>query len=385
MIRLLSAIILLLLITACSNESSSDIQPTPVNQQSPAIAVEVQTLAPQQWRGQINTFGVIEAAEEINLSIDFSGVIESLLVDEGQRIQKGQVLIKLDQEKLQLQFNQASEVTKRSKAALDEAFLTLERRQSLAENNTVSQEQLDNAKLAVSRAQAQYREAIAAQQLAKRELTDGQILSPVNGVVDIKHVEAGESIQPGTSLLTLQAVDILRAKTWISEKDINLIRSGGSAQITLSGLPGKTFSGTIESIGVNGHPQTGNFPVKIIVTDASTVIRPGMTASIAIHGLELSDMLILPEQALADRDRKRVVFLAQAIDGKMVAVRKEPLLTAGMGNQLFILSGLEPGDQLIISELGSIIDGSVIIITEPSGRVSGGLSPKVSAKESPVQ
>lgn len=366
MIRILSVLSLLMLISACSDKPPSSMSSPTGDAPSAAIAVQIHTLVPQQWHGQIKTFGVIEAAEEINLSIDFSGVIENILVDEGHRIEKDQLLIKLDQEKLQLQFNQASEVTKRSKAALDEAFLTLERRKSLAENNTVSREQYDNAKLAVSSAQAQYREAVAARQLAKRELDDSQILSPVNGVVDIKHVEAGESIQAGTNLLTLQAVDILRAKTWISEKDINLIRSGGSAQITLSGLPGKTFNGTIESIGVNGHPQTGNFPVKIIISDASIVMRPGMTASITIRGLELSDMLILPEQALADRDRKRVVFLAELKDGKMVAAQREPLLTAGMGNQIFVLSGLAPGDKLIVSELDSIVDGSLISTSDVS-------------------
>lgn len=359
--RLFTGLLTASLITACSEAPPSDDQAL----DRIPITVAVHTLKNEQWRGQIKTFGVVEAAEEINLSLDFSGVIKTVRVNEGQRISKGQLLIELDQEKRALQLQQASESVAQAKAALDEAFLNLERRKKLAQQQIISQEVLDNAQLALSKAQAQYRETIAAQQLAQRELNDSQIYSPVNGAVDVKAVEPGENVQAGTTLLTLQAVDTLRVQTWVSEKDVSLIRNGGLAQVELTGLPGKQFSATVESVGVNAHSETGNFSVKLIIEQGSDFIRPGMTASITILGIELTNMLILPEQALVDRNRKRVVFVVN----NNFATLKEPLLSAGLGNQIFILSGLTSGEQLIVSSLDSIVDGTPVAIIpqhEPS-------------------
>lgn len=351
----------ILLFTACSETTEPTINTASDNR---AIAVKILQLQLQSWQGKIKTFGVVEAAEEINISLDFSGIIQKVLVNEGERVSKGQLLIELDQEKLQLKFQQASEYAIQTKAALDEAFLKLKRRKALAEQKTVSREVLDNSELALNKAQAQYREAIAAQLLSQRELNDSKIYSPVNGVIDIKAVEPGENIPAGNTLLTLQAVDTLRIKTWVSEKDINLIRNGASADVFLSSLPGTTFNSTVESVGVNADPNTGNFPVKLIIEKSSDLIRPGMTASITINGLELKNRLLLPEQALVDRNRKKVVFVVNTNNDVLTAEKKQPLLTPAQQDQLFILSGLNAGEKLIISSLDNIIDGSVITLLE---------------------
>ncbi|WP_101757173.1 efflux RND transporter periplasmic adaptor subunit [Oceanicoccus sp. KOV_DT_Chl] len=347
-------------LTACNDAEVATTTDSPA---AKAITVQTQTLAAQSWQGEVNTYGVVEAAEEINLSLDFSAIVEQVLVNEAQAVKKGQLLITFDQEKRQLQFNQASENALQTQAALDEAYLMLERRKSLAANDTVSKEILDNAELALNRAQAQHREATAARKLAQRELNDSKLFSPVNGVIDIKAVEAGENITAGSTLLTLQAIDTLRVKTWVSEKDIRLIRSGAEATITLSGLPDQPLPSIVESVGVNADANTGNFPVKLILEQRNQLIRPGMTAQVAIKGVVQENLLMLPEAAVVDRDRKRVVFVVNTNTQPLTALRKEPLLSVGMGNQIVVLSGLEPGVQVIVDAQDKIINGSAIVVS----------------------
>jgi membrane fusion protein (multidrug efflux system) len=351
----------ILFFTACSETNDQhikiEIAKTPIN-------VTTHKLEKTSWQGKIKTFGVVEAAEEINISLDFSGIIKKILVNEGQRVREGQLLVELDQDKLQFKYQQASEYAKQTKFTLDEALLKLERRKALAKKKTVSREVLDNSKLALNKAKAQYREALAAQLFSKRELDDSKIYSPVNGVVDIKAVELGENIPAGHILFTLQAIDSLRIKTWVSEKDINLIRNGARAEVFLTSLPGITINSAVESVGVNSDPDTGNFPVKLIIEKSNDLIRPGMTANITINSLELIDSLLLPEQALVDRNRQRVVFVVKTHGNQLIAEKRQPLLTLAQENQLFILSGLSAGESLIISPLDSIIDGSTIKIID---------------------
>lgn len=344
---------LLIAVGGCSQEQGED-SSTPVAQQP--IQVETITLQYRDWQASIDTFGAVEAAEEIQLSIDYSATVAKVLADEGEAVKTGQLLIEMDQDKPKLRLQQASEAAIRAKAAMDEAFLNLQRRKKLAELETVSKEILDNAELAVQRARADFRQAQATQQLAEKELSESRITSPVNGVVDVRAVEIGQSAPAGTTLITLQATEALQVQTWVSEKDIARVSIGAQATIALSSQAGTRLKGRVKSVGIKAHPATGNFPVEVIIEEQAELARPGMTALLSIEGLIIPRVLLLPESALVDRNRRRVVYLLR----EGVAVEVEPLLSAGFSDRLLILSGLNAGDQLISSNLDRIIDGSPV-------------------------
>jgi RND family efflux transporter MFP subunit len=244
---------------------------------------------------------------------------------------------------------------------LQEARLKLQRRRNLAEKETISREVLDNAQLTVDASTAAYQQAVASQQLAVRELADTRIVSPTEGLVEIQAVEVGEPVQAGVSLVTLQAVQGLRVHTWVSEADIVQVHAGGPALVTASGLAGREFEASIEWVGVNADPATGNFPVKLILAGDTESLRPGMTASAELQGISVHDALLLPESALVDRDRRRVVFVVK----QSVAHMKEPLLAAGFSNRLHVLQGLAPGDQVVVAGQSQLLDGATVSIRSP--------------------
>lgn len=326
-----------------------------------AVSVAVQVLGEQNWQGSVQTFGVVEALEEVDVAAELSGTVKAVHVSEGDRVEAGQLLLELDAEKRELAVRQARQSAEQARTSLDEARLKLKRRRELAAQETISAEVLDNSRLAVDSAAAVYERALASQQLAERELADTRIISPTPGLVDVKAVEPGEAVTVGATLIKLQAVSVLRVHTWISEKDVAFIRAGAPAEVNISGIPGQVFQARIEWVGVNADPATGNFPVKLILQQDSDSIRPGMTATAVIQGLERRAVILLPEQALVDRDRRRVVFVVENGRARM----REPQLVAGLGDQLLVLAGLSAGEQLVVSGQHQLVDGKAVQIGSP--------------------
>ena len=358
-LRSLLLITLSLVLGACSEEPAPAAEAPTV---APVVDVTVQELNIQVWQGNIRTFGVVEALEEVNVAAELSGTVQAVHVNEGDPVEAGQLLLELDPQKRQLALQQSEQQVNHTRAALEEAQLKLQRRRNLSEQETISKEVLDNAQLTVDAATATYQQTLVSQQLAERELADTRIYSPTTGLVDIQAVEVGEAVMVGASLITLQAMQELRVHTWVSEADIRHIRAGGKARVIASGLAGREFQGSIEWVGVSADPDTGNFPVKLILTDETDTLRPGMTATAVLEGINIPDVLLLPESALVDRDRRRVVFIVEQDGLQNVARLREPLLAAGFGHRLHILDGVAPGDLVVTSGQRQLLEGTTVNI-----------------------
>jgi RND family efflux transporter MFP subunit len=361
LIHKVKILLLVGLLSACGEPA--EVMDAPADRgPEPVPTVEVVTLTPQSHNSTITTFGVVEGLEEVDVASEMSGTVQRILVQEGDTVAVGDVLLELDREKQEYRVTQARQLAEQSKALLDEAALRLERREDLAEKDTISQEDLDNARLKMLAVSAAYQRSLAAQLLAERELADTQVRSPSAGVIDQRFIEPGEPVAIGTTLMSLQVVHTLRVHTWVSEADILLVRANNKAIVNLTGMPLRPFEAVVEWVGVNADSETGNFPVKLLLQDDTDLIRPGMTAAADIEGLGLEGVLILPETALVDRDRRRIVFVASEEDGKTIVRIREPQLAAGFANRLLVLAGLREGDRAVVSGQAQLLDGSEIVL-----------------------
>ena len=243
-IRPVAAVLLGLLLAGCGQEAEQAAQP--VERKERVVAVAVHKLQPEDWQGTIRSYGVVEALEEVGVAAELSGTVSAVHVDEGDRVEAGQLLLELDAHKRELALEQAGQAVQRAQAALQEARAKLKRRRNLAAKESISEEVLDSAQRSVDASNAAYQQSLAAQRLAERELADTRIYSPTAGLVDVQAVEAGEPVQAGATLVILQAVQGLRVHTWISEADIAPLSAGGKATVSASGLPGREFTATVE-------------------------------------------------------------------------------------------------------------------------------------------
>lgn len=325
------------------------------------IAVTAITLEPQNFIPHIAVVGSIQAAEEIVLSAELIAPVKKIHVREGQNVKRGDLLLSLDSEKVELNLTRARESLQRAQSRLQESDDNFTRRKELAEQKTLSQELLDAAHHEWQRAKSAVAEAEAATSLAQRKLTDSRIISPVNGVIDQNLVEVGEAVQEGQDLLLIQATDHLEVKTYVSERDIHFIREGNKAQVTVSNWPYQTFAASVSTVGIAGDGRTGNFPVTLLIdpiaNSSAVTLRPGMTATVRIQGETSQSKLLIPETTLVDYQRERVVFV---IEDQKAALRR-PQLQVGLGDQVKIISGLQQGERVIVSASRPLRDGATVV------------------------
>ena len=345
---------LALLVVSCQrSEVQEEKKPGPRMAQVRTI-----TLEPQSWMESIRTHGTVEAAEEVNLALDFSATARFVHFEEGDRVEVGQVLVEVDKNERKMQLTQVARAVEDAKARLDRARGAMNRRETLFVNNSISREVYQSARADMLSAKAQYEEALAAQSLAQQDLEETILMSPVNGAVASRSIDPGETVMPGQVLCVIQVVDAVRVVTFVSEKDINSLRVGGRARVQSAGVRGREYPARIESLGVKAEPRTGNFTVKLAVQNDDGLLRDGMTASVELQGIEYPNALLIPESAIVDRNRRRVVY--KVTDGKAHEV--QPVLGASTGDKMPVLGGLAFGDVLIVEGLQSVVEDSAVEI-----------------------
>ncbi len=333
-------------------------EPPPVAALAPAakVPVTVQTLRAAAIRPVIQAFGVVEAVDTVDVNVDFTAIVKRMRVDVGDRVSAGELLAVLDAQKLELNRQRAEQGVAAAAAAQAEAESNWRRRASLGDEGIVTAEELDHTRAMRDSRRASHREAQAQLALAVRALADSEVRAPVNGVIDTRRAGVGETVLAGTPLFRLQAVDALRTLVWVGEAQVNALRVGVTATVSFRAWPGRSAPARIDSIGINADPQTGNFPVRLLLPKNVFALRPGMTASVRILGLPVPGALLLPEAALVDRHRRKTVFVLR--DG--VAVATAPALAAGFSDRIVVLSGLADGDRVIVSNLARLVDGVAV-------------------------
>lgn len=325
----------------------------------PRIAeVEVLSLQLQPWLHSIEAFGRIVAAEKVVIGVETAGTVARVLFTEGQGIEAGQLLLELEDNKQRLRLERAAADVARSRAELAQAQGTYERYRALIGRRVVSEQDFKQTESAYNAAQARVEQAIAAEKLAQQELRDLSLISPVDGVVEHEAVEPGQKVRPGEELAIVQAGTSLQVVSYVTEKEVNLLHPGDLAPMTSPGVAGREYQARIESIGSTADPKTGNFPVKLRVDNSDGLLREGMSARITLQSSEPEQRLLVPRHAVVDRDRQRVVFVVR--EGR--AFQLTPSLGMGQGDWVVVRSGLSAGDQLVVSNLPQLNDGSELVV-----------------------
>jgi RND family efflux transporter MFP subunit len=331
-------------------------EPVPVEPAHEFVDVTTYKLKPDQWVRQLRTFGLIRPAEEFEISSSVSATVTEVLFDEGKRVTAGDVLLRLDDRQLRLEKEQAEARLAEASARFDEARSTHERNQSIFDKRLISEQVFRQSEAALKSAAAIMASASSALDIASERLKDTTLLSPVSGFVSVRNIDPGKTANPMSSLGTIQVENRLRVETYVSQKDINFLRAGMPTRVASPAVPNMTFEGVIESLASSAEPTTGNFKVRVSVRNANGLLMDGMSTEVIFDGLTQNNVLSLPREALVDRNRKLLVF--RIVDDEAEAV--EPVVGVGNSTSVPLLGGLEPGDEIIVSNLRLVSDGQKI-------------------------
>lgn len=279
-------------------------------------AVEKTTL-----RATISATGELNAMTQVNVGTEISGIVESVTVDFNSPVRVGQVLARVNTEKLEAQAAQArasllsAEAKRRqAQATLAEAQANLARFRQVRElsgGKVPSQQEFDAQDATVKRAQADEASAAAGVTQAQASLsaieTDirkAVIKSPINGIVLNRAVDPGQTVAASFQTPTLFTVaeDLTKMKLIINvdEADIGQVRTGQHATFRVDAYPDQLFESAVRE--VRSTPQTSNgvvtYPTVLTVDNAERLLQPGMTATAEITVAEVRDALVVPNAAL---------------------------------------------------------------------------------------
>jgi multidrug efflux pump subunit AcrA (membrane-fusion protein) len=184
--------------------------------------------------------------------------------------------------------------------------------------------------------------------LTPNHLYDREIIpirSAVNGVVIARNVTVGQVVPTGFEAFVVSDLSTVWVIAAVNERDLSLVHIGAKATVTIQGTPDELFSGRVAMVGDTLDPQTRTVPVRIVVPNPSTRLRPGMFASAQIAGAQTRRAVFIPQGALQDINGMTVVFVTN--DGTSFRAQTVTVGTSSEG-KTEIVDGLRPGDQVVV-------------------------------------
>ncbi len=335
-------VILAILFTLIKNKKTLDSKNVVTDRSAVPVAVTLIQVAQQAITEQINIPATLIAQEEASIVVSSSGRIVSLSFKLGSVVRKGQVIGHLDVDELKLKL-QSAEVS------IAKLTKDLERNKILVEGNATNAKTVQDSQFDLDS------KRLEADQLRK-QISNGVIQAPISGIISEKQKEAGEYVGNNEMIGKVVNTNSLKARVYVSENNVFKLKNGQRATITTEVFPTETFNGIISFISPQGD-DNHNYLVELAVdNNKSSRLKAGMYAMINFNESGTSTALQIPKSALVDGIKNPYVYVA---DGNK-AVEKKIIIGREWGNKVEVISGLQEGDQIIMSGQINIVNGSTI-------------------------
>lgn len=306
-----------------------------------AVPVEVMPVVERAISSFIETNGILEAENEVDIVARTAGPIVELLVEEGDRVRGGQLLARLDE----LEYRAQLEI---SRVTLEETRLAFERARALQLEQLLSPESFEQARSAFEGAQAQ----VEANGIV---LGYTKIRAPFDGLIVARYIDFAEQLSTNTPMFRISDFDPLLCPIQVPERELSRLQRDQRAYVTVEPFPGERFEATVLRISPVVNASTGTIKVTLDV-DAGRGLRPGMFARVFVETERRAGALVVPKAALSLESIGDTVYVA---DGG-VASRREVVLGFREGDFVEIVSGVEVGESVVVVGQDGLSDGTPI-------------------------
>jgi len=307
-----------------------------------AVPVEVAALGRGPIEAVLRLSSNLEAEREVQVFAEAPRRVTELLVEEGNAVRKGQLLVQLQDEE------QTSAVAK-AEIELEQSRRDFARTKELYEQKLVTEELFTQAGYTVERNELALADA-------RRELGYTQVRAPIAGVVTERLVNLGDHVTVNQPLFRIVDFDSIVARIYVPEKDMVRLEKGQPARLRADALGGVAFTGSIDRISPVVDPGTGTIKVTV-ATPRQNGLRPGMYVEVELVTAVHDDALLVPKRALVyDNDQAFVFRLKE--ERRVERLRITPLLEDA--ENVEPEGGLAPGDQLVVAGQSGLKDGGLV-------------------------
>jgi multidrug efflux pump subunit AcrA (membrane-fusion protein) len=364
--------------------------------------VKVEPAGERQVARTVIATGTLAAEDQVVLGFQVPGRLSELLVDLGSRVRRGQPLARLDPTDFRLRVEQAeaalrqarvrvgltpegtdnrvnieeTAVVAQARAVLVEARLTRERMVKLWEQQLVARAQLDAAVAALQVAEARYqdaveevrnRQAVLAQrrselELARQQLADTTLTSPIDGAVRERRASVGQYLAAGTPVATVVQLDPLRLRVAVPERDAADVRPGQNVRLTVEG-DSASYGGRVVRLSPAIEEQSRTLLVEAEIPNPRGALRPGAFAKAEITTDAGHPVVVVPASAIVTfAGIDKVLAVA---DGR--AVEKRVQLGRRLGEHVEVVSGLDKGEAVVVQP-GNLVGGQQVTVVPGAAR-----------------
>ena len=337
------------LLAACQapDDTGDNDEPVAEEEEEEVAPIPVETTLPV--RGDVYAVysgtAPIEAFAEADVIAKVEGEVRELLVEEGDEVKAGQVLARLDGDRLRLELNEA-------RANLAKMQRDFERNKELREKGLLSEGNFEKLRYDLEALEASFN-------LARLELDYTRIRAPIDGVVSERYIKIGNTIRVGDRAYRVTSLDPLVAYLHVPEREFRRIAAGQPVAIDIDALDGDPFMATVTRVSPVVDPVTGTFKATIEMRDEARRIKPGMFGRMNIIYDRHENVLQIPRAAIFEERGEQSVYVIE--DGK--AKRRTVATGFGQNGMVEITAGLAEDDAVVtVGHVGLRNEATVTVI-----------------------
>lgn len=326
-----------LMMTACGGEQKTDAAATKA-EEKPEVKIEKVSM---QSVPQTETYtATVESDVKNNISPNTPYRIERVLVDVGDQVRKGQVLVTLDASNL-----------RQLKLQIENQRIEFNRTDELYKVGGASKTEWDKAKLQLDIMETQY----------KQMSENTQLVSPINGVVTARNYDDGDMYGSGGPVLTIEQLNPVKLLVNVSETYYKQVANGMPVEVTLDAYEGELFAGKVTTVYPTIDAATHTFPIEVTVPNTGNKVRPGMFARATINFGDVQHVVV-PDMAVVKQIGSGDRFVYVYKDGKVSYNKVQ--LGRHMGEYYEIISGVESGSEVVVAGQVRLVDGKEVTVVK---------------------
>src|SRR6267154_3247995 len=317
--------------------------------QMPATSVTTVIAKRETWPSTLNVIGTATAIQGVTVSADLPGTVDKINFESGKAVHAGDVLVELDtrQERAQLAATESDR---------DLARINYGREQQLVKEGVVPKSEYDNAFAQQKNTEAKVGEIQAT-------IDRKTIRAPFSGILGLRQVNLGQYLAAGQAIVSLQSLNPIYVNFGVPQQESGRVRVGRSLQVSSDDLPGVRFAGRVTALDSVVDPATRNIQLQATIANPGGRLRPGMFVQVAVGVGANRDVISLPASAISYTpygDSVYVVAAEKDTKGNRKVRQQFVKVEGTRGDQVAVVSGLNPGDEVVSSGAFKLRNGAPV-------------------------
>lgn len=307
----------------------------------------------------ISASGKIEAVQNANLSTRMMGFVNSINVNVGDKVSKGQLLLSINSTDINAQKAQVSASIAEATAAFNNAQKDFNRFTDLFKSNSASQKEMDDITANYEMSKARLEAANQMKNQVNAQLSYSNIKAPFSGIITNKFVNKGDMANPGMPLISLETPGKYQVVSMVSESDITSIKKGSNVTVVIKST-NELVNGKVTEVSSSAKNTGGQYLVKTLVEKTDIKLLSGMFTSVQFPIENKSgdkNVVLIPQNILVKQGQLSGIY---TIGNENTAILRWLRIGKSFGNQVEVLSGLSANEQYIISAEGKLFNGAKI-------------------------